>query len=254
MNPIAPEWQIGLTLFTGGIVAVFGAYLSAIAPRAGVRRRVAVLTAGALGGWYLLSLVLALRGFFAAPLAWSPGDIRGFLIFGSLMSAPIVAFVLAQQRSFQFRRLLTAAGLPFLVGLQVYRSAGIVFLALLSANLLPRSFAVTTAVADLIVGLSAPLLAWGVARGFAWARPATIAWSLFGLADFAVALPTVALSLFGVISLNPAPSLIGFHPLALISLVNVPLAICLHVLVLQRLLLQPAGNLLNRPQPQTHSG
>jgi hypothetical protein len=67
-----------------------------------------------------------------------------------------------------------AAELTLLVGIQVYRVAGIVFLALLSAGLLPRSFAVTTAVADLLVGLSAPLLAWGLARGFVWARPATI--------------------------------------------------------------------------------
>jgi hypothetical protein len=245
MNPVDPAWQFSLTVCTGAVVAVLGAYIIALTPRAGVRARFTQRLVALFVGWFLLSLGLSVRGFFQAPLAFQSADIGGFLVFGTLMSVPVLAFVLAQQRSAQFRQLAAHASIAFLVGLQFYRVAGIVFWGLWRAGLLPTSFALITAGADLLIGLSAPILAWGIVQQRTWARPATLLWCVVGLCDFAIAVPTIGLSLFGLIALSPAPSLIGFHPLALISLVNVPLAICLHLLVLQRLRApQPAPTLL----------
>lgn len=185
--------------------------------------------------WVATALTASLVGFFQSPTRFTTADLSGFLLFGTLMSIPLIGFLLVVWRSVPLRELVAAIPTPWLVGLQVYRLGGVIFLVLLAAGQVPAWWGWITGIADLLVGSTALPLAWGLAHNANWARPAAIGWNLLGLADFAHAIGFVFLVFFGVIAADPAPALIGLHPLALIALFQVPLAIIIHGVVIRRL-------------------
>lgn len=185
--------------------------------------------------WMAAALAASLVGFFQNPARFTPTDLSGFLLFGTLMSAPLIGFLLGVWRSAPLRELVAAIPTPRLVGLQVYRLGGVIFLALLATGQVPAWWGWSTGIADLLVGMTAMPLAWGLAHDTGWARPTAIGWNLLGLADFAHAIGFVFLVFFGLIAADPAPVLIGRHPLALIALFQVPLAIIIHGVVIGRL-------------------
>lgn len=185
--------------------------------------------------WMATALTASLVGFFQNPTRFTAADLSGFLLFGTLMSLPLIGFLLGVWRSALLRELVAAIPTPWLVGLQVYRLGGVIFLVLLAAGQVPAWWGWITGITDLLIGATALLLAWGLVRNANWARPAAIGWNLLGLADFAHAIGFVFLVFFGVIAADPAPALIGLHPLALIALFQVPLAIIIHGVVIGRL-------------------
>ena len=85
-------------------------------------------------------------------------------------------------------RLLDAMPAAWLVALQLYRVYGCVFLAAGLHGALPAVFAVPAGIGDALTGLFAVPAAVAVATGTAQGRRAAIAWNIFGLADFAVAI------------------------------------------------------------------
>lgn len=185
--------------------------------------------------WVATALTASLVGFFQSPTRFTTADLSGFLLFGTLMSIPLIGFLLVVWRSVPLRELVAAIPTPWLVGLQVYRLGGVIFLVLLAAGQVPAWWGWITGIADLLVGSTALPLAWGLAHNANWALPAAIGWNMLGLADFAHAIGFVFLVFFGVIAADPAPALIGLHPLALIALFQVPLAIIIHGVVIRRL-------------------
>lgn len=238
MSPFAP-WSL---LITAVAIAVAWA-LTWQLQRIG-KQQVALgqpATSLRVGVWLWLgaALTASLIGFFQNPTRFGADDLLGFLRFGTLMTVPPIVFLLGMWRSDQLRRLIGAIPTPWLVGLEVYRLGGVIFLALLAAGQVPVWWGWSTGIADLLVGAMALPLAWGLAREAGWAGPVALGWNLLGLADFAHAIGYVTLAFFGVISASPAPALIGLHPLALIALFQVPLAIIIHGLLLSRLLRQP---------------
>jgi hypothetical protein len=182
--------------------------------------------------WVLLAWLIGRGGFFASPTQFSPDDLLGFLAFGTLMSLPVVLFALAWWRVAPFRAFITSVPLPLVVGVQVYRVVGVVFLWMLGENLVPPALGIPTGIADLAVGVLALPLAFALARGVARARGLAIAWCAFGIADFVLAISVVSVAFLGLVQLQPDPAAIGRYPLTLISLFQVPLSICLHVLAL----------------------
>jgi len=187
--------------------------------------------------WLGVGLVAATVGIFGSPEAWTrPDDLVGFAALGTLMSLPVAAYGWARATRAGFRAYVAGIPLPLLHGLAFYRVGGAIFLWMALQEKMPPAFGVTAGLADIAVGLTAvpvALLLWW--RQVAWTRRVAVTWNLFGLADFAVAIPMVALSLFGVLSLVPDPVRIGFEVGALISVVMVPLSICLHWEALRRL-------------------
>jgi hypothetical protein len=81
-------------------------------------------------------------------------------------------------------------GMPatWLVALQLYRVFGGWALAAWLHGALPGVFALPAGVGDVLTGLFAVPAAIAVASGTAQGRKAAIAWNIFGLADFAVAI------------------------------------------------------------------
>lgn len=224
-------WNMVITLVAAGITLLIAGYSWS-------RYRPIAL---ALPLWLALAWLLSRRGFFADAGGWTDGDLIGFTLFGTLMTLPVVLFFVARARSAAFRHFLDGVPAPLLIGVQVYRVAGIVFLWLYARGWMPLETGLITGLADLIVGAAALPLAWAVARNLRGSRAAAIAWNVFGIADFVLAISFVSLSTMGAVTLQPAPVRIGLHPLALISLFQVPLSICLHWLAL-RAVSQRAAN------------
>jgi hypothetical protein len=221
-----------ITLVAAGLAAVIAIYSW------GRYRPIAII----VPLWLVGAWALSRHGFFQSATGWSEGDLAGFMLFGTLMTLPLVLFFIAWRRSPGLRAFGNAVPLPGLIGIEVYRLAGAVFLWLYGAGLLPAELGITTGIADVTIGALALPLAWAVARQLPGRRGLAIGWNLFGIADFAIAVTIVSLSIFGVVSLQPEPVMIGMHPLALIALFQLPISICIHWLALRRLV-TPTGHL-----------
>jgi hypothetical protein len=135
---------------------------------------------------------------------------------------------------------LTAASLPTIIGVQLYRIIGLVFVILLAQGQLPAHFALPAGWGDIVVGLSAPLVALALARGAPGGRTLATAWNVFGLLDLVVAvgMGTGFLAPFLAPDLGPrvppTPAM-GVFPLVLVPTFAVPMSVLLHVVALWRL-------------------
>ena len=183
-----------------------------------------------------MSLAASLRGFFQDATAWSDGDLVGFLIFGTLMTLPMLTFFIAWARSPALQTFMNTIPLSALIGIEVYRIAGAIFGWLFAQEMLPAFLGLFTAFADVLIGTTALPLAWALARNMSGVRRLAIVWNVFGISDFVIAVGFVSLSIVGLIRSQPDPVMIGLHPLALIALFQLPLSIIIHVVALQRLI------------------
>ncbi len=141
-------------------------------------------------------------------------------------------------RSSSAVRILSAVPQSWLVGLQVYRGAGAIFLLLLGLGLLPGVFALPAGVGDVAVGLFALLVAAVASRDSKSASAWLLGWNLFGLTDLVVAVGTGFLSAptrFQLLSPEAPNVLVGFFPLVLSPTYAVPLSVILHLASLTKL-------------------
>jgi len=186
-----------------------------------------------LAGWYALALLLAVRGAFH-------GDVHAAVppvAFGVLLPLAI-GYTLALGSS-TFRKRLDHVPQHWLIGIQLYRTFGLVFLWLYGKALLPGQFAIPAGYGDLFVGLTAPLVAYAYFKRTAGARPLAIAWNLFGILDLIVAVGMGVLSGPGPLQLfvtDPSTERLTLFPLVLIPVFAVPLSVLLHLFSLRRLL------------------
>ena len=221
-----PSWSTVISSTAVGIASAVAAYSW---------QRMRAVSVGVLA-WCAAAWALSMRGFFEDPRGWHAADVPGFLLFGTLMTLPLMVLAFGWSRSPTFRGFLEAIPLPMLIGTQVYRLAGGVFLRMHADGLLPPEIGVFTGCADLFIGITAIPLAWAMARRIGGVRWLAIGWNLFGIADFLFSVSMVSLSFVGVLALHPAPVRIGLHPLALISLFQLPVSIAIHLLALRKLM------------------
>jgi hypothetical protein len=131
--------------------------------------------------WFAVVWSAAINGAFrtgASPLPLLP-----LAIFMPLMIG--LPMLLLSKR---VGRVLDAMPASWLVALQLYRVFGSWALAAWLHGLLPGVFALPAGIGDVLTGLFALPVAIAVASGAARGRKAAIAWNIFGLADFAVAI------------------------------------------------------------------
>jgi hypothetical protein len=181
--------------------------------------------------WFAVAWSAAINGVFrtgASPLPLLPLAIFLPVIIG----APLLLL------SKRVGQVLDAMPVTWLVALQLYRVFGAVWLADGLRGLLPGVFALPAGIGDVLTGLFAVPAAIAVATGTAQGRRAAIAWNIFGLADFAVAIT------LGLIT-SPGPSQLivpnvpsigaGAYPNVLTPAFVVPSSILLHALSLRQL-------------------
>jgi hypothetical protein len=184
-----------------------------------------------IAGWFLVALGASLLGLLQTGPSSPPIPI------GLAIPAPLLLGWLAYARSARFRRLLLSIDLRWLIGMQLWRVVGEVFLLLYARNELPASFAIPAGIGDVLVGLAAPFVAFLAASGTSAARRVVIGWCIVGIVDLVVAVTTGVLNAPGTFGLlagqvTTAPML--ELPLSLIPTFFVPLSILLHVIVLRR--------------------
>ncbi len=171
---------------------------------------------------------------------------------------PVVLFiVLAGARSAAGRTVALALPLWLLVGAQSYRVVVELFLHRLAVDgLVPRMLTYEGANFDLVVGASAPLMAWLCARERIGSR-VLLAWNVIGLAALANVMVRSALTAPGPLHLllaDPPNLAIGTFPYTYIAGFLAPLAVTLHVLTIRAIRDRPqtrevAVSLLNEDRP-----
>jgi len=213
-----------------GIPAATCAVLYRGAVAAGVGRRaataVSATTAAGLGGWLVVSGLLAGAGVYSQEpgeaVPWLPVAVSGTLI--SLLLAtriPLVTRVLADPGT------LARLTLPHSL-----RVVGVVFLIVMAQGHLPAAFALPAGLGDIAIGVAAPFVARRLARGTG--RAGAVRFNVLGILDLIVA-GIMGFLLVGLVEVTPSTAPLTLLPLALILTVPVPLAVALHIVSLRRL-------------------
>jgi hypothetical protein len=195
-------------------------------------RRVVLTLGGILFGWLAVALFLGSLGIFRT--AYN----QRFPYIALAMGIPIVVGALLIRGSRRVREIVDAVPQNWLVGFQFYRVVGAIFLVLYAAGLLPGVFALPAGFGDVLVGLTALLVATGYARHHTKRDQFVALWNWFGIADLVVAVATgffSAPSPFQIFSLDAPNLLIGSFPLVMIPIYAVPLSIVLHLASLTKL-------------------
>jgi hypothetical protein len=183
--------------------------------------------------WFAVAWSAAINDVFGAVAAPLTVPLLPLAIFlPVIVGAPLLLL------SKRVGRLLDAMPVTWLVALQLYRVFGSVFLAAGLRGALPGVFAVPAGIGDVLTGLFAVPAAIAVATGAAQGRRAAIAWNVFGLADFAVAITLGMITSPGPFQLivPNVPSIgAGAYPNVLTPAFVVPSSILLHALSLRQL-------------------
>ena len=182
-------------------------------------------------GWFAVALVTSILGAYHATSLKTPTIQYALMI-------PIVLGVVLFWRWGLLRRLIEITPNEWLVGVQLYRVLGGVFLALYAAEYIPGFFALPAGIGDVIVGLLAPFVAVAYARGSNGALTTTRWWNFAGLTDLVVAVAPGFLSSpsqLQLVAFDRPNVLITMFPLVMIPAFLVPLSVLLHFASLYKL-------------------
>ena len=106
----------------------------------------------------------------------------------------------------------------WLIGIQVVRAIGVMFLVRYAQGTLPGVFAIPAGIGDIITGVAAPFVAYWYYKQRPWSRGIAIAWNIFGIADLinALALGILSSPAYSVIVTDPPMQIL--FPLVLIPI------------------------------------
>jgi hypothetical protein len=181
--------------------------------------------------WFCVIWSGAINGVFrpgASPVPLVPVAIFLPVIIG----APILL------RSKRIGEVLDGMPPTWLVALQVYRVFGMTFLVGWLFGLVPGIFALPAGIGDVITGLVALPVAYMLASGDGQGRAEAVAWNVFGLLDFAIAISLGLITSPGPLQLivpNVPNTTAGVYPTVLIPAFAVPSSILLHLVSLRQL-------------------
>lgn len=181
--------------------------------------------------WFAVAWSAAINGVFRTGASSLP--LLPLAIFLPVMiGAPLLLL------SKRMGQVLDATPAAWLVALQLYRVFGSWALTAWLHGVLPGVFALPAGIGDTLTGLFAVPVAILLATGTAQGRRAAIAWNIFGLVDFAVAVTLGAITSPGPFQLivpHVASIGAGAYPDVLTPAFVVPSSILLHLLSLRQL-------------------
>jgi hypothetical protein len=151
---------------------------------------------------------------------------------------PLLAGLPLLLRSRRIATILDAMPPYWLIGLQVYRILGGIFLVAWAHGDLAGVFALPAGVGDTLTGLLALPTAYLLYLAPRENRQAAIAWNILGILDLIIAITIGTLSAPGPLQLivqNPPNTLIGTYPTVMIPAFAVPTSLMLHALSLRQL-------------------
>jgi len=195
------------------------------------RTRVFRVSAAILIGWLALSIALAARSAYLVDATGIPTVQYGIVL-------PILIGSVLIWRSETVARIIDTVPQQWLIGVQLYRALGAIFLILYATGKLPGLFAWPAGVGDIAVGLLAPVLALAYARAPHDMAGLARGWNAFGILDLVIAVTTgfiTAPSFIQPIVVQPNSELMTVLPMVLIPVYLVPLSIVLHIASLAKL-------------------
>ena len=222
---------LGLWLAVGAaVLLVIGSVALGVSRTAPHNGRYLVLVG--LTIWLVADVALGALGVFAATARRPvPGIVAGIAL-------PLVCGAWLLSRTGSVRRLLDPVPLSTLIGVQIYRVAGVVFILAWAEGRMPAAFALPAGLGDIAVGLSAPFVAARVKRRPQQSQRLASIWNLAGIADLVMAVTLGALtspSPFQLIAIDHPNQLVSRLPFVLIPVFAVPLSLLLHFVTLGRL-------------------
>jgi hypothetical protein len=148
------------------------------------------------------------------------------LMFALAATGPVILFVAVYLLSGGWQDFVgSLIGDPWgITVLQTYRVVGVVFLVLLGRGMLPAAFALPAGLGDVLIGVTAPLVALAWSSRTRSGNVVFVLWNVLGMLDLIMALSLGAL--------QPPTSTITsvlVFPLSLIPTFAVPLSLILHV-------------------------
>jgi hypothetical protein len=180
--------------------------------------------------WLAAIWCAAVNGVFRPVPEGGPPLLPLAIFIPVIIGAPILL------RSKRIGQILDAMPESWLIALQLYRVFGAIFLVNWARGVAPGLFALPAGTGDVITGLLAVPVAISLAS--CDGRRAAIAWNIFGLFDFAVAIGMGLITAPGPLQLI-VPSLpsigAGTYPTVMIPAFAVPSSILLHALSLRQL-------------------
>lgn len=225
---LGSEIALGLAVLAGLLLARSRLESSDVAAR-----RAIGLTGGVLAAWFATALLLARAGLFQAVV---DGPLPPPIVYA--INLPILIGIAWVLSSRAFGRVLIAVPQHWLIGVQVYRVLGVIFVVSHAHGLLPGVFAIPAGYGDILVGLMAAIVAYLYAKKGLQARRTVVGWNVLGIADLLMAVTLGFLSSpgpFQTLSLEAPNEMIGAYPLVMIPIFAVPLSIILHACSLTKL-------------------
>lgn len=182
-----------------------------------------ITTAAILAAWFCTVYFLGKTDFFAANPLVAPNIILVFLAI----------FIVLQKAYTSAKVRAVADSIPpqWIIGIQTYRIVGWGFIILYQLKILPAAFAFPSGIGDILVGLTAPLVAFACAKKQAYAKKLAIAWNILGISDLVIAISIGILAFPRPIQMLPtaiSTEPLSLFPLVLIPCFAVPLALLLH--------------------------
>ncbi len=197
------------------------------------KKTISILSFLMLFGWLSLSFILSsLDAYHVSPEIISIGVPLGFIL-------PIIIGRHLMNNSITFQKILDKTPNEWLILIQIYRVVGVVFLFLLAQGLLPSLFAIPSGFGDIIVGFSAPIVAFFYIKKKSFSGQLAKLWNYAGILDLAVAIGIgVLLAIpkpFSIISTVPTTEIMTIYPMVLVPVFAVPMGMLLHMASLKKL-------------------
>lgn len=228
--------MVGLTALILFGIWIFG--------RSSPNRSVALTAMAVVLVWSVIAMGLASQNAFAS----SP-DTRMPLI-GLGIALPIVAGIAIYRSVEGFRQLVSSIPLHLLVGVQLYRVEGALFLLSWAQGEVPGEFALPAGIGDVAVGLAAPAVGYAIYKRRNNAIPLAAAWNVAGILDLVIAVACGVLtspSVFQRLALDAPNLAITRFPLVLVPIFLVPVSVLLHFFALNHPLARGAGTKIAVP-------
>lgn len=177
--------------------------------------------------WGVISFILSKDGFYS-----NSNDLAGFNFMVISMLIPLIIFFILLKNQ-QISSILDNFSHKAIIGLQVYRLFGSVFLFIAFNNDMPGLFAIPPGILDVLIATTAVLIIHKQIYIEKYAKM----WNYLGLLDFALAFGLYFLyHPFKILEVQEEQIVLsGQYPLTHIITFFVPLAVILHTLSLRKL-------------------
>ncbi len=187
-----------------------------------------------LGGWLLLVLALGVQGL----LLTTPADPAPRIAYGFIPLAAGIGLVFISPL---FNKMIAEIPPQWIIGVQVNRLLGALFLVQYAHGKLPALFAIPAGVGDIFISLSAAIVAYLFVVKHPQARAFGVAWNIAGIIDLLVAVATGVLTSpgqFQFFAFDAPNLLMSTFPFVIISAFGVPVWLLLHFFSLRRLMVR----------------